>query len=657
MCPYEEKITSWLLNDLPPDEQLAVARHLDACPACRAVRDDLAHVLAPLASGLAKDRRVPLPAAPVPSRARAFWLRRHTALKRAALLALSFGSLFALLSHLQRDASRPDTVIHIEFRRESAPPPALSPLPAPRPKEDSDAILAEAPAAAAGAFTAEVPPVPHPAAAPEPRMPPLPRLAASAPAIPPLPDIRPPAAEPEPHERKHAEKERRESDERRRGEPAAKPFSLATAPPAPRPPLPPVRVAAARSPLDTGFALGALPPPAANDAAAGLRPVVVDGELDPNSAPPDILTDGRLPSAEDQPRSNLFFKARTPGGRLRIDLPRPTAVRQINTYSWHTGSRAPQVYTLYAADGADPRFNPAPKRGTDPLACGWQHLADIDTRPADAPGGGQHAVSVSRGTVPLGTFRHLLFDIRPTDPDAPFSNTFYSEIDILDADGPAPVSAVTPVQRLQTAFTCPQTRCRFTLDATDAPDLAPWAENTLAPILREWYPKITALLSGDGHQPPSEILLLFRNDMGGTPASAADARVNLNAAWFRRERDREAPGAVIHELVHIVQGYGRAPVPGWVTEGLADYVRWFLYEPHTRGAELSPRQLASARHDSSYRVSANFIDWAARTHNPDLPRKLNAAARQGRYADALWQEWTRKPLPELESDWLKAAGK
>ena len=145
----------------------------------------------------------------------------------------------------------------------------------------------------------------------------------------------------------------------------------------------------------------------------------------------------------------------------------------------------------------------------------------------------------------------------------------------------------------------------------------------------------------------------------GVPASASGSRVNLNAPWFERQLEGEAKGCVIHELVHVVQNYWRArlvnrnakPTPSWLTEGIADYVRWFLYEPESRGAQLSPERLAQAKHDASYRTTANFIDWVAREHDKDIARKLNAAAREGRYEPALWEELTGKSEGELADAW------
>ena len=67
-----------------------------------------------------------------------------------------------------------------------------------------------------------------------------------------------------------------------------------------------------------------------------------------------------------------------------------------------------------------------------------------------------------------------------------------------------------------------------------------------------------------------------------------------NKKWFRANLQGEAIGSVVHELVHVVQEYGRARrenpeatrSPGWLVEGLADYIRWFLYEPQSHGADL-----------------------------------------------------------------------
>lgn len=411
--------------------------------------------------------------------------------------------------------------------------------------------------------------------------------------------------------------------------------------------------------MDAAFAFDAVGLPANNDAATQARFTVVEGAPDSHSAPLDALHDGLVPATEDQPSRNFFFRAGSDGGRLLVDLGRPIPVQEVRSYSWHAGARAPQVYSLYASDGKALVFKPDPVRGTDPRTCGWRFVARVDTRLRSDDGGGQHGVSIVEQPGALGSLRYLLFDCSPTETRDPFGNTFFSEIDVIAANGPTLTSGVASAPRVRERFSSEDGRCRFTVDATDAPDMAAWVAETLKPALREWYGRLAALLPSENYRPPERVALRFRTDMGGTPASAGGGCINLNADWFRKERGREALGCVVHELVHVVQNYGRAgrtnpapsPTPGWVVEGIADYVRWFLFEPQTGGAAINAHNFQKSRYDASYRVSANFLDWVTRTRDRDLIRKLNAAAREGRYSEALWKEWTGDALGTLGDAW------
>jgi hypothetical protein len=200
---------------------------------------------------------------------------------------------------------------------------------------------------------------------------------------------------------------------------------------------------------------------------------------------------------------------------------------------------------------------------------------------------------------------------------------------------------------------------QFTLDATVAPDLMEWAQTELAPVVQEWYPKLVAMLPGDGFEAPTNITIRFRTDMGRTPASAGGGRINCNADWFKRNLKGEARGSVVHEMVHLVQSYGRARrnnpdakrTPGWLVEGVADYIRWFLYEPEVKGAEITERNFARAKHDASYRITGNFLNWVTEKYDKNLVPKLNAAAREGKYDEALWKEYTGSTLAQLGEAW------
>ncbi|HEX2999411.1 MAG TPA: hypothetical protein VHR86_04155, partial [Armatimonadota bacterium] len=180
-----------------------------------------------------------------------------------------------------------------------------------------------------------------------------------------------------------------------------------------------------------------LPKPARNDAATTAQFTLVDGRQDPNGENIDKLHDGQIPRQEDQPQRNFFFAQGTDGGRILVDLGKATSLKQVNSYSCHPGSRGPQVYNLFASDGQAGNFNPQPKKDTDPEKCGWKLIAKVDTHTSPGEPGGTHGASISSSSGAIGNYRYLLFDIYQTENSDSFGNTFYSEIDVIEQNGPA----------------------------------------------------------------------------------------------------------------------------------------------------------------------------------------------------------------------------
>jgi hypothetical protein len=194
----------------------------------------------------------------------------------------------------------------------------------------------------------------------------------------------------------------------------------------------------------------------------------------------------------------------------------------------------------------------------------------------------------------------------------------------------------------------------ITFDATQAPDLRDWARQTLAPVLAEWYPKIVAMLPSAGYTAPAHFSVTLK-PMDGV-AYTADNQVVANSVWLKSELGREAVGSLIHESVHVVQQFGNhgGDNPGWLVEGTADYIRWFKYEPRSHGADLiwmRGRQHFSPHYNDSYRVTANFLNWVTERFDPRIVEELNAAMREGRYEESLWQRYTGRTAPELGEQW------
>lgn len=187
------------------------------------------------------------------------------------------------------------------------------------------------------------------------------------------------------------------------------------------------------------FKFARVPSPIADDAASKGKVTIVEGELDGNSGAVNAVIDGLWPRDEDEPGANFFFAEQLTGGRLAIDLTRLVTISQINSYSWHPNTRGPQVYTLYAATGSEPKFSAAPRGHVDPATVGWVKITSVDTRPTGEPGG-QYGVSIAAKAGNVGSFRYLLFDCSATEMSDDWGNTFYSEIDVIEAKG-APLPA------------------------------------------------------------------------------------------------------------------------------------------------------------------------------------------------------------------------
>ncbi|MES1180410.1 MAG: basic secretory protein-like protein, partial [Verrucomicrobiota bacterium] len=277
--------------------------------------------------------------------------------------------------------------------------------------------------------------------------------------------------------------------------------------------------------------------------------------------------------------------------------------------------------------------------------------ANVNTKPKADDGGGQYGVSIANPDGDLGNYRYLLFDIASTENDDEFGNTFFSEMDVVDASAPAAqaTAAAVPDFILKTA----DGKCTITINTKQAPELKDWAENQLAPVLAEWYPQITALLPSDGYTAPDHFTITLK-PMNGV-AYTAGRNVVANSTRLAHELKGEAVGSLVHEAVHVVQQFHSRRNPGWLVEGSADYVRWFKYEPQSHGADMTwfrkHGKNFSPHYNDSYRITANFLDWVSGKYDKDIVTQMNAAMRGGKYEESLWEKYTGKPLSELGDEW------
>jgi hypothetical protein len=181
---------------------------------------------------------------------------------------------------------------------------------------------------------------------------------------------------------------------------------------------------------------------------------------------------------------------------------------------------------------------------------------------------------------------------------------------------------------------------KVTVDVSDVPDLADRGKEAKA-LAEKWHPLIADLLPSDGFTPPGEIKIVFKKGMRGV-ACTQGATIVIASRWVRDHPDDY--GMVIHELTHTVQYYPRPNRgAGWLVEGIADYVRFYHYEPQTK-LTLDPRK---ASYRDGYRTAAMFLAWIEKNRDRGIVRKLNEALRKGEYKEELFITWTSKSLDEL----------
>ncbi|HTU92897.1 MAG TPA: basic secretory protein-like protein [Gemmataceae bacterium] len=187
----------------------------------------------------------------------------------------------------------------------------------------------------------------------------------------------------------------------------------------------------------------------------------------------------------------------------------------------------------------------------------------------------------------------------------------------------------------------------FTVDVSDAPEMKEWAEKA-ARVCEQQYTMINEELKDERFQPPRRVRMRIRK-MNGV-AYASGGQITGSASYFK-DHPKDI-GAMVHETVHIVQSYRVRGNPGWLVEGIADYVRFFKYDPGNLG-RINPRR---ARYDGSYRVTAAFLAYLTEKYDKDIVRKLNKMMREGEYKKEAFQKWTGKTLEQLGAEWRATLG-
>ena len=134
-------------------------------------------------------------------------------------------------------------------------------------------------------------------------------------------------------------------------------------------------------------------------------------------------------------------------------------------------------------------------------------------------------------------------------------------------------------------------------------------------------------------------------------AATAGTVIRVNPEWMIKHP--EDLDVVTHEAMHIVQAYGGHSGPGWITEGIADYVRHeFGVNNQAAGWSLTPFNVKQS-YTNAYRITARFLVWITKNYKKGFVQSLNTAMREGKYTEDFWKDQTGKSVDELWSLYSK----
>tara|TARA_R110002049_G_scaffold263086_2_gene439130 strand:+ start:276 stop:986 length:711 start_codon:yes stop_codon:yes gene_type:complete len=134
-------------------------------------------------------------------------------------------------------------------------------------------------------------------------------------------------------------------------------------------------------------------------------------------------------------------------------------------------------------------------------------------------------------------------------------------------------------------------------------------------------------------------------------AYAHNGSVTVSAKWLHK--NPEDIDLMTHEIMHIIQSYPTNAGPGWLTEGIADFVR-YKYGINNANANWSlPKFSKNQSYKNSYRVTARFLLWITLNYDKKFVVKMDKRLRSNTYSPKLWEKYTGFDLDQLWDEYSK----
>jgi hypothetical protein len=264
----------------------------------------------------------------------------------------------------------------------------------------------------------------------------------------------------------------------------------------------------------------------------------------------------------------------------------------------------------------------------------------------EATNGGTPCVQPT-ATQPIscgGTLPQSQICVVPTTTGPGSCNPTQSQICIAPTQ---PVSGTPPVVATSTSTTSSS----YTLTVDNSSNIISSSiVSQLQSVFQYSYPKLVQRF-GSSSSPKSVTLTVNASIAGGSGggiivAETSGSHITLNGGY-----QNQAPndlGWLTHELTHVVQGYtGNAP--GWFTEGMADYGRYYYAPPGANPSSwniLTPPK-SSDNYTDGYGVAARFLIWLQEQKSSTIVDQLNKTIQNHQDFNTTFQQLTGGTVDQL----------
>ncbi len=155
------------------------------------------------------------------------------------------------------------------------------------------------------------------------------------------------------------------------------------------------------------------------------------------------------------------------------------------------------------------------------------------------------------------------------------------------------------------------------------------------------YPKLAKTFNKNTRK---EVTFIIDPDYKGVAATAGGI-VRYSPGWFAKNpKDIDV---VTHEVMHIVQAYPNNAGPWWITEGIADYVRFKYGVANEEGNWRLPEYDPKHKYTDSYRITARFFNWIETKVKKNIMKNLDLAMRSKNYTPDFWVKQTGRTIDQL----------